>query len=294
MNTPTTQAPKKMDILYDSYFSRFLVQTNLTEESILNMSSGELEAHVIRFIESNKPSKNDKRTRNNSYSINSKKIILYAINRKLRSLNCDLSKNHKYINIKLSNIVVGNQTPKIELSNDDVTKLNQVLKNEYDKSENEKISIIKARNIILFNLLIGTGVRVKELLKYKVHQLIDYNIIINRDSDNFIFNEVIIKNPVDLDLINKYIKCQELREDDYIFASGLKRNPLTYEQAYNIIRDIGKKIKFNLSPHSLRAYFISNQIQIGTSERKINQIVGYRNNSVMIKKIKEDMNANSQ
>jgi len=289
MNTPTSQPPRNIDLLYDSYFNKFLTQTNTTVESISNMSSSELEAHVNRFIENNKPSKNDKRTRNNSYSINSKKIILNAIKKKLHNLVSNLSENHKYINLRLSNILVDNQIAKKKLSNDDVNKLNTILKDEYDKSENEKISITKARNIILFNLLIGTGMRVKELLEYKVHQLLDHYIIINRDS-----NEVIIDNPVDLDLIDKYIKSQELKKDDYIFASGLKRNPLAYEQAYNIIRDIGKKIKFNLSPHSLRAYFISNQIQIGTSEGKINQIVGYRNNSVMIKKIKEDMNDKSQ
>jgi ribosomal protein S17E len=37
----------------------------------------------------------------------------------------------------------------------------------------------------------------------------------------------------------------------------------------------------------LRKYYITSEIEKGTSENVINQIVGYTDNSVMIKKIKQ-------
>ena len=132
----------------------------------------------------------------------------------------------------------------------------------------------------------------KKLLNYKVSDINSPVIRIIRDASGTLFtsdasNILEVNNPVDLSLIKFYVESQELRSDDYMFASGLKRNPLTYEQAYKIIRELGMMIEIDLSPNSLRKYFITNEIKKGTSENQINHIVGYTDNSVMLKKIKE-------
>ena len=291
MKTSTLNTPKKMDTVYDSYFTRFLLETGYTNESFSKMNIDELEFIIHQYIENTKPLKNDKRMLNNSYSGGSKKIIFNAIKHSLiksGSLNTKLS--------NLKNFDEYNHSTEIEikkdLSSQNISQLYEILYDDFNKLESEKQKITKARNLILFKLLIGTGIRVKELLECRVSQINNPVIKIIREHDGsdpaLPMQDISeVGNPVDLSLIQYYIDGQELRPDDYMFASGLKRKPLTYEQAYKIIRESGRIIGLDLSPHSLRKYYITSEIEKGTSENVINQIVGYTDNSVMIKKIKQ-------
>lgn len=118
---------------------------------------------------------------------------------------------------------------------------------EYLKRENE-------RNYIMFITGIYTGLRISDILKLKVKDTKNKNVITLREKKTG--KQRIIE-------INKFLKneykwyCEGKPDDEYLIKSRETENkPLSRDMAYKIIRNIGKRFNIdNLGTHTLRKTF---------------------------------------
>lgn len=170
------------------------------------------------------------------------------------------------------------KTNKEELTKDDIKKLENYFIKENKRAFNHVDKIRTYRNIILFKLLAGTGQRIQDILNLSVIDVKKQYIFFKQEKTGA---EINIENPCAGE-IAIYITMQALSDNDYLFASGFNRNPLTRSQAFNIIQIVGALVLGRkLSPHCFRGYVVTQLKKIGYSNKEIKGISGHKSESMV-------------
>lgn len=109
------------------------------------------------------------------------------------------------------------------------------------------------RDQLLFEFGIYTGLRISDILKFKVYDVLgkSYNIREQKTGKQKTFEF----NPILKKAIDEYIKDKPSNE--YLFTSrkGINR-PISRNRAYQILKDVQKKFRTsNLGTHTLRKTF---------------------------------------
>jgi integrase len=259
--------------LYESAYVAFKAHTSHTDESLVAMDQKSLLKIINGYINDLKPPITDK-ARKESYSDGSKLLFLAGVKFHLEQL-----RDESLPNVKArKNLKHRRYSNKRELSIEEIESLLLFAEKDF-KESHEGRRVSKARNYILLKLLAGTGLRIGDILQLKVGDVkkpILSLVSQKTDIKTQIQNPL---NPIDLSL---YIREQQLSDGDYLFASGLQRKPLTYEQAYRVIRELGLIAGIDgLSPHVFRKYAIERQQSLGVPEYQIRINAGYTPTSAM-------------
>jgi len=141
--------------------------------------------------------------------------------------------------------------------------------------------------------LIGTGQRIGDVLNITVKNVKKNEIYFKQEKTGA---EVKIDNPC-LPEILSYIALMNFYDDDFLFASGIKKKPLAHFQAYQFILKAGLKVLGKeITPHCFRAYFITElrknnftnyQIQAYSGHATSNMIDYYSNDQPKIPDIQK-------
>lgn len=259
--------------LYESAYMAFKTITNHDDKSLKDLDQKTLLTIVNGYIKELKPPITDK-VRKHEYSDASKLLFLAGIKYHL-----ELLRDEPLPNVKSrKNLKQRRYSNKRELSIEEIESLLSQAERDF-KDATDGRRIVKARNYILLKLLAGTGLRIGDILQLRVSDakkpilsLVSQKTEIKTQIQNPL-------NPIDLGL---YVREQQLTDADYLFASGLQRKPLTYEQAYRVVRELGliAGIK-DLSPHVFRKYAIERQQSLGVPEHQIRINAGYTPTSAM-------------
>ncbi|HFU4218813.1 TPA: site-specific integrase [Streptococcus suis] len=115
------------------------------------------------------------------------------------------------------------------------------------------------RNFLLFVFGLNSGLRISDLLKLKVRDVLDDHVIIIEQktgkSKLFIINDYLRSQ------IDKYIKVKSLKPYDFLFESNKrdkngKKKPIGREQAWKILNKCAKACGLKrIGTHSLRKTF---------------------------------------
>lgn len=126
----------------------------------------------------------------------------------------------------------------------------------------EKIQTIlkktNMRNYILFNLGIYSGLRISDVLKFKVKDLKneEYFYLTKENREIKTGKSKKLKIPPEFNIeLQQYLKHKQ--DNDYIFKSQKGNNPIDRFQAYRILNDVANKvgIKSEIGTHTLRKTF---------------------------------------
>ena len=140
-------------------------------------------------------------------------------------------------------------------------------------SESDRLEkITTLRNLLLIKLLAGTGQRISDILNLSVETAKKTLLHIKQIKTG---QDVTIENPC-LPEILKYIAVTKLSDSDFLFASGLTRKPLSYQQAESIIRnESGKVFGKSITSHYFRSYVVSRLIALGNHPNDIMAVTGH-------------------
>jgi integrase len=129
-----------------------------------------------------------------------------------------------------------------------------------DRKELDKVrNYLKGKNYrdyLIFEIGIHTGMRASDLLKLRVKDVLDKEILIKESKTgkkrDILFQDHIVKK------VRGYAEDNFLHKNDYIFLSKkVKKKPLTTGHARNIIKDACEKcnISGKFGMHTLRKVF---------------------------------------
>lgn len=135
---------------------------------------------------------------------------------------------------------------------------------------------IKQRNIALFYLLYGTGLRISEALNLKLSDIENQLIkVVGKGKKERIITII----PVVYDEIQKYITVcpffsvhTEKNSSLFLNASGEKLCRTTVASYLNSIK---KRFNFNVTPHTFRHSFATHLLQNGVNIRQIQELLGH-------------------
>ncbi len=172
-----------------------------------------------------------------------------------------------------------NPSKNIQLLRDRTTIRETLEKNEIKKIVNyfkKKESFIGYRNLVIFQLLLDTGIRINECLNIRKAD-IDGKRIIIVESKNLHQRMVLMSKPM-INTLNSYLKVLSTLEldHDYLFINQdggrLKKN--TYQEQLRIAaREVG--IKKQVSPHVCRRTFAKNAVLKGMDPFTLQVILGH-------------------
>ncbi len=142
------------------------------------------------------------------------------------------------------------------------------IRNKKDIKTIKKLLSHNKRDLFLFTLGINSGIRVDDLVKLKVYQLLNKEI---GDTINIIegktkkHNFIIINKNI-YKAFKQYYKKNKLKNDDYIFKSRKKGFHLDSNSVHRIIKQWCKSInlKGNYGNHTLRKTWAYHHYQNGT------------------------------
>ena len=125
---------------------------------------------------------------------------------------------------------------------EDIEKIKDILSNQ------------SRRNYLLFELGINTGLRISDILKLRVEDVIHKKYIEIQEQKTKKMRKILISKSIKK-IINKYIKNKPSK--DYLFPSRKGHNPISRVQAYRIINNVCNlvKIKEKIGTHTLRKTF---------------------------------------
>ena len=117
----------------------------------------------------------------------------------------------------------------------------------YLKRENE-------RNYILFLTGIFTGLRISDILKLKIKDVKDRQIINVKEQKTNKTNRIVINKELEKAYKNY---CKDKFDDDYLIKSRIKVNKaISREQAYKILKQLGEDFGLcSLGTHTMRKTF---------------------------------------
>lgn len=152
----------------------------------------------------------------------------------------------------------------------DYSLLEKILQEELSNEDN-------IRDILLFSLLIKTGMRVSELVNLKIK-----NINIH---DSFIKivgkgnkERIVPLSGENKKMILQYLKNTNHAKNIYLFSSTKNNNqPITREYVGKIIKRMCQKYGITTSPHKLRHSFAKYILDKGVDIRNIQEVLGHEN-----------------
>jgi integrase len=109
---------------------------------------------------------------------------------------------------------------------------------------------------VLFCLGVATGLRVGDLLKLRVRDLVSGQLAVREQKTGKI-REIEIKGEV-MGVIGSHVKTHGLRDGDYlIFSRPWKQyRPLTRQQAWSVLRGVGRELGIRgIGTHTMRKTF---------------------------------------
>lgn len=167
----------------------------------------------------------------------------------------------------------------IKLLRDRTTIRETLEKNEIKKIVNyfkRKESFIGYRNLVIFQLLLDTGIRINECLNIR-KDAIDGKRLIIVESKSLHQRIVIMSKPM-IDALNSYMKViSEFDLDhEYLFINqdgGLLKKNTFQEQLRMAARDVG--IKKQVSPHVCRRTFAKNAVLKGMDPFTLQVLLGH-------------------
>lgn len=112
------------------------------------------------------------------------------------------------------------------------------------------------RDYILFITGINTGLRISDILKLKVSNILNQTHIIITEQKTGKFKRFPVNNTLQTE-IQTYVKQNNLSDTDYLFASKKGENqPIQRNQAYLILNNVADKLRIKeIGTHTLRKTF---------------------------------------
>ncbi|MCB1155895.1 MAG: site-specific integrase [Leptospiraceae bacterium] len=177
------------------------------------------------------------------------------------------SKKRKVLNKKRLH-----HTNKEVLKKEEIERLLAHFKNLHIKETRETIRLIHLRNYIFFRLLATTGQRAGDILLFTVSDAKRPILSIKQEKTG---QEVFLQNAC-LPEIAIYLEKTGLQDKDFLFASGLARKPISYNQLLSVLkfeslRVLGKEI----TTHYFRVYVTNRLIELGYSNHEIQSVTGH-------------------
>jgi integrase/recombinase XerC len=180
-----------------------------------------------------------------------------------------IKKHHDLTNEEVFNVNVRVKQKKLPKSIS-FEEIQEVIKSVDDVT---RIDWIKQRNVSLFYLLYGCGLRISEALNLKLNEINNQSIkILGKGKKERIMTVI----PIVYDEIQKYINiCPFFTgENNYLFLNrtGAKLCRTTVASYLNTLR---KRFNFNITPHTFRHSFATHLLQNGINIRQIQELLGH-------------------
>ena len=210
----------------------------------------------------------------------------YKPNSKLLKISAVRSYVEKELKIRLPHSEVrknlSKQIPKHstkeDMSKDEVRTFVDYFYNLYDREKNIHKKVTALRNLIVVNLLAYTGQRIGDILKITVSEAKKSVLHFKQEKSG---QEVFIDNPC-LNHILPYITFASLKEDDFLFANGLDRKPISYRFILTVIQRAGLLLfGKNISPHCFRKFVITELRLLGKSNAEIQSVSGHSSSAMI-------------
>ena len=184
---------------------------------------------------------------------------------------------HSEIRRHLSKDIPKHST-KEDLSKDEVKVFVEHFQKLYKESENTQERFANLRNLIIVNLLAYTGQRIGDILQIKVSNAKKPTLFFKQEKSG---QEVFIDNPC-LQHILAYIALTVLKDDDYLFANGLYRKPISYRFILSVIQRAGLELfGKNISCHCFRKFVITELRLAGKSNAEIQSVSGHSTSAMI-------------
>lgn len=138
-----------------------------------------------------------------------------------------------------------------------------------------KLIINSTKNLkhkIIIALLYSTGIRLNELINLKRIDIdFEKNLVIIRKGKGKKDRITIISKNLRLDLLKYY--SNNIFKTEYIFEG--RKGKYTKKSVQAVLKQAGKKINQNLTPHMLRHSFATHLLEEGTDIRYIQALLGH-------------------
>lgn len=206
----------------------------------------------------------------------SRKLNRNSISRKLSSIrsfyNYLLSEDIVKVNYfrDIANPKKSRVLPKYAKDND-----LEIIFNSFDKDK-----ILDQRNLLIIEMLYGTGVRVSELVNIKVRDIDKYNnsikILGKGSKERIVFYNLNVKRAMELYLSDARRKLLKNKESEYLFINK-NGNKLSDRYVREIINKVVRKcsIDYNISPHTLRHTFATDMLNNGADLVSVKELLGH-------------------
>ena len=251
---------------YKTALSQFQNETGLDLEDIKRLPEKDLSKKIDKFIESLNIKDSSKLTR------------LSAIRSAIEQ-ETDIQLTKSKIRKTLSKDKLRHSN-KEEITTDELNKIIDYFFEKYKEEKRNKSSrlIPSLRNYILVKLLAFTGQRIGDILSLEVNEAKKETLFFKQDKTGA---EVKTENPV-LAEINLYIQLVSLSDNDYLFASGIKRDPISYTQILILIQKASLKvIGKEITPHSFRKYVVVKLREVGKADHEMKQVTGHSTSAMV-------------
>ena len=167
---------------------------------------------------------------------------------------------------------------KEDLTKDEVKIMIDFFLAIFQNAPNNREKFMALRNFIIVCLLAYTGQRVGDILNVKVGLAKKESLHFKQEKSG---QEVFIENPC-LNYINAYIALTILKDDDYLFANGLQRQPISYRHILNVVQRAGLELfSKNISPHCFRKFVITELRLAGKSNAEIQSVSGHSSSAMI-------------
>ena len=210
----------------------------------------------------------------------------YKPNSKLLKISAVRSYIEKELKIRLPHSEVrknlAKQIPKHstkeDMSKEEVKLFVEHFRKLYESADNSHDKFASLRNFIIVNLLAYTGQRIGDVLKISVSEAKKPVLHFKQEKSG---QEVFIDNPC-LSYILAYITISTLKDDDFLFANGLKRLPISYRFILTVIQRAGLLLfGKNISPHCFRKFVITELRLLGKSNAEIQSVSGHSTSAMI-------------
>lgn len=173
------------------------------------------------------------------------------------------------------------------LKNDPMASIHQMKEKEIIKdtlNEKEIAKIVKYfksfgtfahyRNLVMFELLLDTGLRISEALSIEVSDIVDSSVIIKETKS--VRQRIVYPSPHCLHSLNTYQKIRGSSNCDYLFIT-VDGDKLSKSQFQIELRKAGRicKIEKNVGPHMLRRTYAKHAVLNGIDPFSLARLLGH-------------------